>query len=86
MIEKFKSSINFGTPGQFRLPGQYLWLAGRRSGVLFFALHRDYFVVTCNFSAVYRDLLPFNSFAVTLGLAATYRDWQKTRHPDTDGT
>jgi hypothetical protein len=27
-----------------------------------------------------------DSFTVTLGFAATYRDWQKTRHRDADGT
>jgi hypothetical protein len=57
-------------------------LAGRRAGALFFALHRDYFIVTCNFTAVYRDLIPFRSFTVTLGFTAIYRDWQKTRHRD----
>jgi hypothetical protein len=40
-------------------------LAGRRAGALFFARHRDYFVVTRNYTAVYRDLLPFRSFTVT---------------------
>jgi hypothetical protein len=86
MREKFKSSIKFGTTGQFHLPGQHLWLAGRRSAALFFALHRDYFVVTRNFAAIYLDLRPFNRFTVTLSLAAIYQDWQKTRHRDTNGT
>jgi hypothetical protein len=53
---------------------------------LFFALHRDYFIVTRIFSAVYLDLVPFNSFTVTRGFPAIYRDWQKTRHRDADGT
>jgi hypothetical protein len=53
---------------------------------VFFALHRDYFAVTRNFTAVYLDLLPFNSYTVTLGFATFYRDWQKTRHRDADGT
>jgi hypothetical protein len=61
-------------------------LAGRRAGALFFALHRDYFIVTRNFTAVYLDLLPLLSFTVTLGFAPAYRDWQKTSHRDTDGT
>jgi hypothetical protein len=56
-----KSSVT----GQFRLPGQYHRAAGRRAGALFFALHRDYFVVTRNFTAVYLDLLPSLSFTVT---------------------
>jgi hypothetical protein len=38
--------------------------------------------VTRNFTAIYLDLVPFNSFTVTLGFAALYRDWQKTRHRD----
>jgi hypothetical protein len=42
--------------------------------------------VTRNFTAIYLDLLPFNSFTMTLGFAAVYRDWQKTRHRDADGT
>jgi hypothetical protein len=61
-------------------------LAGQRAGALFFARHLDYFVVTRNFTAVYLDLLPSNSFTVTLGFAALYRDWQKTQHRDADGT
>jgi hypothetical protein len=61
-------------------------LAGRRSGALFFARHLDYFIVTRNFTAIYLDLLPFNSFTVTLGFATIYRDWQKTRHRDADST
>jgi hypothetical protein len=86
MKEKFKSSKNVGTTGQFHLPGQHLWLAGRRAGALFFARHRDYFIVTRNFTAIYRDLVPFDSFTVTLGFSSTYRDWQKTNHRDADGT
>ena len=61
-------------------------LAGRRAGALFFARHRDYFIVTRNFAAVYLDLVLFNSFTVTLSYSAVYRDWQKTRHRDADGT
>ena len=86
MREKFKSSINFGTTGQFHLPGQHLCLAGRRAGALFFALHRDYFIVTRNFMSIYLDLVPNRSFTVTLGFSAIYQDWQKTKHRDTDGT
>jgi hypothetical protein len=55
-------------------------LAGRRAGALFFARHRDYFIVTQNFTAIYLDLVPFNSFTVTLGYSAVNQDWQKTRH------
>jgi hypothetical protein len=61
-------------------------LAGQRAGALFFARHRDYFIVTRNFTDVYLDLVPSLSFIVTLGFAPIYRDWQKTRHRDADGT
>jgi hypothetical protein len=61
-------------------------VGGRRAGALFFARHRDYFIMTRNFTAFYQDLVPFRSFTVTLGFAAVYRDWQKTSHRDTDGT
>jgi hypothetical protein len=47
---------------------------------LFFALHRDYFIVTRNFSNIYRDLVPLRQFTVTRNISAIYRDWQKTRH------
>jgi hypothetical protein len=56
--------------------------AGRRSGALFFARHLDYFIVTRNFTAVYLDLVPFNSFNVTLGYSAIYHEWQKTSHSE----
>jgi hypothetical protein len=41
-------------------------------GALFFALHRDYFVVTRNFIAVYLDLVPSNSFTATDFAAAKH--------------
>ena len=59
--------------------------AGRRAGALFFARHLDYFIVTRNYTAIYLDLVPFNSFTVTRSFSSTYRDWQKTRHRDSDG-
>jgi hypothetical protein len=77
MIVNLFHLLNSVAPGQFRLPGQHLGLAGRRAGALFFARHPDYFIVTRNFSAIYRDLVPSRSFTVTLGFAATYRDWKK---------
>jgi hypothetical protein len=52
----------------------------------FFALHRDYFVVTRNFTTIYLDLVPLHNFTVTRNISAIYRDWQKTRHRDADGT
>jgi hypothetical protein len=65
MREKSKSSINFTASGQFYLPGQTVWLAGRRAGALFFARHRDYYIMTRNFTAIYRDLVPSRNFTVT---------------------
>ena len=73
-------------PGQFHIPGQHHRAAGRRASALFFARHRDYLVVTRNYTAVYLDLVQFNSFNVTLSYSAIYRDWQKTSNRDTDGT
>jgi hypothetical protein len=87
MREKFLSFIEFTAPRLFRLPGQSLRrAAGHRAGALFFARHRDYFIVTRNFIAIYLDLQPSHSFTVTLGFAPIYRDWQKTSHRDADGT
>jgi hypothetical protein len=60
--------------------------AGRRLGALFFARHQDYFIVTRNFTAVYRDLVLFNSYIVTRNYSSVYLDWQKTWHRDADGT
>jgi len=57
-------------------------LAGRRAGTLFFARHRDYFIVTRNFTANYLDLVPSSSFTLTLCFSPIYRDWQKTGHRD----
>ena len=57
-------------------------LAGRRAGASFFALHRDYLIVTRNFSAIYLDLVPFSSFTVTRSSLPfsgpdSYRDGKK---------
>jgi hypothetical protein len=73
-------------PDSFLYRDSIIGTVGRRSGALFFALHQDYFIVTLSFAAVYLDLVPFNSFTVTLGYSAIYRDWQKTSHRDADGT
>jgi hypothetical protein len=73
-------------PDSFIYLDSIIGAVGRHAGALFFALHLDYFIVTHNFTAVYPDLVPFNSFIVTLGFTSTYRDWQKSRHHDTDGT
>jgi hypothetical protein len=63
----------------------FCWFGGPTRWCLVFCSHRDYFIVTRNFSAVYLDLLLFRSFTVTLSFSAFYRDWQKTRHRDADG-
>jgi hypothetical protein len=73
-------------PDSFIALGSIVGAVGRLVGAPFFALHRDYFIVTRNFTAVYLDLVPSSSFIVTLGFSSIYRDWQKTRHRDADGT
>jgi len=52
-------------PDSFIYLDSIIGAVGRRAGALFFARHQDYFVVTCNFTAVYLDLVPFRSFTVT---------------------
>jgi hypothetical protein len=73
-------------PDSFVYRDSIIGAVGRRSGASFFARHRDYFIVTRNFTAVYLDLLPSPNFTVTRNYSAVYQDWQKTRHRDTDGT
>jgi hypothetical protein len=47
-------------------PGtEWLGLWADAAGALFFARHRDYFIVTRNFTAVYLDLVPSRSFTMT---------------------
>jgi len=86
MIETFNRLLSFVNWTNPATETKSMWVGGRRAGVLFFAVHLDYFVVTRNITAIYRDLLPFRSFTVTRGYSSTYRDWQKTMHRDTDGT
>jgi hypothetical protein len=70
MREKFQPFINFTALRQIHLPGQSLRrAAGHRAGTVFFARHLDYFIVTRNLTAVYRDLVPFNSFTLTRNFA-----------------
>jgi hypothetical protein len=52
-------------PDSFIYRDSIFGLAGRRAGDMFFARHLDYFIVTQNFTAVYRDLVTFRSFTVT---------------------
>ena len=82
MIETFNRLLSFVNWTNPATETKSMWVGGRRADALFFALHRDYFVVTRNFTAIYLDLVPFNRFTVTLGCSAIYRDWQKTSHRD----
>jgi hypothetical protein len=84
MRAKFNPFINFSAPGQFRLPGQTVGLAGRRAGALFFARHLDYFIVTQN-SQPLPGLGTVSQFHRDPKLTAVYQDWQKTSHRDADG-
>jgi hypothetical protein len=68
-------------PDSFVFRDSIFGLAGRRAGALFFARNLDYFIVTRNFTAIYLDVVPSNSYTVTLGFAAVYRDWQKNAAP-----
>ena len=68
------------------LPADPAFGEGRRSGALFFACHLDYFILTTNFTSIYRDLVLFRQFHHDKKLSSIYRDWQKTRHRDADGT
>jgi hypothetical protein len=52
-------------PDSFISRDSIVGLVGRRSGALFFARHRDYFIVTRNFTAIYLDLVLSRSFTVT---------------------
>jgi hypothetical protein len=55
-------------PDSFVYRDSIIGAVGRRTGALFFARHRDYFVVTRNFAAIYLDLVPFRSYTVTRNL------------------
>ena len=75
MREKFLPFIKFCSiykilwhPDSFVYRDSIIGAVGRRSGALFFARHRDYFILTLNFTAVYLDLVPFRSFTVTRSL------------------
>jgi hypothetical protein len=45
--------------------GTIIGAVGRRAGTSFFARHLDYFIVTRNFTAIYRDLVHSNNFILT---------------------
>ena len=86
MIEIYNRLLSFVNWTNPATETKSMWVGGRRADALFFALHRDYFVVTRCFTAVYLDLVPFNSFTVTRGFSVIYQDWQKTSRRDADGT
>ena len=65
MIEIYNRLLSFVNWTNPATETKSMWVGGRRAGALFFAFHRDYFVVTRNFTAIYLDLVPFNSFTVT---------------------
>ena len=67
MIETFNHLLSFVNWTNPATETKSMWVRDQRTGALFFALHRDYFVVTRSFTAVYLDLLPFRNFTVTLG-------------------
>jgi hypothetical protein len=73
-------------PDSFISRDSIVGLVGRRSGALFFARHQDYFIGTCNFTAIYQDLVPFPSFTVTRNFLPSTRTGKKTGHRDADGT
>jgi hypothetical protein len=82
MTETFKRLLSFVNWTNPATETKSMWVGGRRSGALFFARHRDYFIVTLNFTAVYLDLLPSRRFTVTRSpLPSTgpdsYRDGKK---------
>ena len=52
---------------------------GRRAGALFFARHRDCFIVTRNFTSIYLDLVPFRSFTLTRSSLPSTRTGKKLR-------
>ena len=54
---------------------------GRRSGALFFARHRDYFIMTRN-SQPLPGLGTLAQLHRDPKLCTVYQDWQKTRHRD----
>jgi hypothetical protein len=81
MRVNFTYLLNFVAPGLILLPRQTVDAVGHRAGAVFFALHLDSFIVTRNFTAIYRDQVP-RQFHLYTKITAFYLDWQKTRHRD----
>ena len=72
-------------PDSFVSRNSIFGLAGRRAGALFFARHLDYFTVTRN-SQPLPGLGTYTQLHRDPKFTTIYRDWQKTRHRDADGT
>jgi hypothetical protein len=52
----------------------------------FLLTHLDSFIMTRQPSSTYRDLVPSRQIIMTRDFFTIYRDWQKPRHRDADGT
>jgi hypothetical protein len=72
-------------PDSFISRDSIFGLAGQRAGASFFARYLDYFVVTRN-SQPLPGLVTVTQLHRDPKLCTIYRDWQKTRHRDADGT
>ena len=72
-------------PDSFIALDSIVGAVGRRAGAVFFARHLDYFIVTRN-SQPLPGLGDVTQLHRDPKFTAIYRDWQKTRNRDTDGT
>jgi hypothetical protein len=72
-------------PDSFVSRDSIVGAVGRRAGASFFARYLDYFIVTRN-SQPLPGLVTITQLHRYPKLTAIYRDWQKTRHRDADGT
>jgi hypothetical protein len=77
MREKYKSSINFSYNRTVLSPGTESLAGGPTRWYLVFCSHRDYFIVTRNFTAIYLDLVPFRNFTVTRSSQPSTRTGKK---------
>src|SRR5674476_672767 len=84
MGDKFELFIKFCAPRLFRLPGQSLLGCGPTRWCLVFCSPSGLFHHDPKLKLITRTWYRQDSFIVTSGCTSTYRDWQKTRHPDTD--
>ena len=70
-------------PDSFVSRDSIVGAVGRRTGAVFFARHLDDLLMTRNTQAL-PGLGTVAQFHLDPKLTAVYRDWQKTRHRDTD--